>query len=67
MEESDIASNEKANSSRIRLSCNECNYIFSMKEDSAVRRRCPYCSSEDVNPYESPVRRFLKEADGDGI
>jgi len=33
---------------REKFHCLGCNYKFSYKKDSKVKRRCPYCSSENV-------------------
>ncbi len=51
---------EKNQSQRsIRYLCLNCKYSFSIKENSTVARRCPYCGSENIVE--------LKEKDADEI
>ena len=33
---------------REKYHCMRCNYKFSLAKDSRLRRRCPYCASENI-------------------
>ncbi|HLC74770.1 MAG TPA: hypothetical protein VJH88_02845 [Candidatus Nanoarchaeia archaeon] len=33
---------------RTRFQCTSCNYKFSLRKDSRIHRKCPYCSSSKI-------------------
>jgi len=46
----------------VKYICGKCQYRFSLKKDSPVKVRCPYCSSENVSVDTFDVDQAIKEA-----
>jgi len=46
----------------INYICVSCRYKFSLKPDSRIPLRCPYCSKEDIMVDNSTADKLLEEA-----
>jgi len=51
-------------SDNVKYICKKCQYRFSMKKDTAVTIRCPYCSDESVAEDTFDVDQAIQEASG---
>lgn len=44
---------QKSLADREKFMCMRCNYKFSIRKDSRLARKCPYCSSSNVTQHET--------------
>jgi predicted Zn-ribbon and HTH transcriptional regulator len=53
--------NIKQSEPREKMMCLGCNYKFGLNQKSKAARRCPYCASENITPYESVTAKHVLE------
>jgi len=46
----------------VKYVCNKCNYKFSMKKDSPVAQRCPYCGGDNIIEDNFDINQMIEES-----
>lgn len=53
---------EKKNEKKVRYKCSKCGYRFSLTKSSKIKRRCPFCSSDDIKEHDPDfAERLIRE------